>query len=297
MMPGGVTVALFHLGDAWDPAPIVSVPMRTEPSWSAFFAEFPTVEIPGALPGDTPTLLIRAWKGPSFKDTAFQMAWSFKTKPLGGVRPSDGALIPTPGLTGWGPGPDVGGGFYLGPLSIAPWPRITAPANQSVFAASEEITIRGEVVMESNMGEVVLTNLTLLANDAVLRSQNGPSPTLTASVNTLVPGSYTLRLASRGYLQWGSATSPYGPFTSGPVNVTIVAPSEVLLGAPHISNGQVSFNYTVNAGLKYVVKSSSDLVAWQPVLTNTPAATPSIFTESAAGGTARFYKVDRLPNP
>jgi hypothetical protein len=293
-MPGGATVALFRASDLPDAAPLASVRLRTD-QFSYFFAEFPTVEVPGVLPGDTATLVIRAWGGPSFEDTHYRSEWSFTTKPLGGIRPSDGVEIATPGLTGWGS--EDSSGFTLGPLSIWPWPRITMPINESVLAASEQTTIQCEVVMESNMGECVLTDLTLLANETVLRSQNGPSPKLTATVKSLAPGAYALRFVSSGYFQSGSARASYGPHTSAPVNITIVAPIETHLSTPDTTDNQVTFNYTVNPGLKYVVKTSSDLVNWDSLVTNAPSASPAVFADPAGVGASRFYKVDRLTNP
>jgi hypothetical protein len=234
-MPGGAMVSLYRMSDLPNGAPLASVRLRTD-QYSLFFAEFPIVEVPGTLPGATTTLVIRAWAGPSFDDTHYSGEWSFMTKPLGGIRPSDGVEISTPGLTGWGT--EDSRGLTLGPLSIWPWPRITAPTNQSVFVRSGQITVQSEVVMESNMGECVLTNLTLLANETVWRTQNGPSPTLTVSTNSVEPGTYSLRLVSSGYFQSGDATAPYGPHTSAPVNITVVADGTIVFKNLGIATSQ-----------------------------------------------------------
>jgi hypothetical protein len=73
--------------------------------------------------------------------------------------------------------------------------------------------------------------------------------------------------------------------------------TQVAISALAISNGQFSFNYTANAGLTYIVESSSDLLTWLPVSTNIATNNPVIFTDTSGLSAHRFYQVIRQPSP
>jgi hypothetical protein len=68
-----------------------------------------------------------------------------------------------------------------------------------------------------------------------------------------------------------------------------VAP--IVLTSPAISNNHFSFRYTANTGLTYVVQSSSNLLNWLPVSTNTATNSPVIFTDSSGLSAHRFYRI------
>src|SRR5215831_17239395 len=61
-----------------------------------------------------------------------------------------------------------------------------------------------------------------------------------------------------------------------------------VITSPAISNNHFSFKYTVNTGLTYVVQSSSNLLNWLPVSTNTATNSPAIFTDSSGLSAHRF---------
>jgi hypothetical protein len=79
-------------------------------------------------------MVVRAWQTSAGSFAAAKssgtFAWaevSFTSQPLGGTPPGGGLPIPTPGMTGWGPGPAAGGyqlqvpepsTFALGALGI-----------------------------------------------------------------------------------------------------------------------------------------------------------------------------------
>jgi hypothetical protein len=73
-----------------------------------------------------------------------------------------------------------------------------------------------------------------------------------------------------------------------------VAPPPITLSSPHIINGQFSFNYNVSPGSSYLVLSSSNLVNWVAVSTNTPAASPATFSAAVVSKAKKFYRVMRL---
>jgi len=124
LLPGGVTVGLFTPGST---APFATGVLGTTPATGPYIVTPPsqTVAIPGAAPGTTPTIFIRAWQGSSFAE-ALQSGgqfreWQYTTKPLGGD-PGGGALpITPPTLTGWGA--ETGTGYELNcipePSSVA----------------------------------------------------------------------------------------------------------------------------------------------------------------------------------
>jgi len=62
---------------------------------------------------------------------------------------------------------------------------------------------------------------------------------------------------------------------STPVNISVVAPVEVMLSAPLITT--VNFNLTTNGnpGLRYVVQNSPNLTNWSSLTTNTASRATS----------------------
>ena len=116
--PGGITVGLFEAGAT---TPLVTSLLRTDtPANAAFFATATQTAVTTSLPGTTPQFFVRAWTtsaGSFFAARANGLAWaewSFTSQPLGGTPAGGGLPIPTPGMTGWGPGP-VNGGFPIIP--------------------------------------------------------------------------------------------------------------------------------------------------------------------------------------
>ena len=115
----GVTVGLFESATAT--TPLVTTLLRSDtPANAAFFATSTQTATTSLPAGSTPTLYVRAWQTSAGSFAAAKNgagAWletSFTSQPLGGTPPGGGLPIPTPGMTGWGPGP-VAGGFQLVP--------------------------------------------------------------------------------------------------------------------------------------------------------------------------------------
>jgi hypothetical protein len=113
-LPGGVTVGLFEAGAT---TPLVTTLLRSDtPANAAFFATATQTAVTSSLPGTTPQFFVRAWNtsaGSYFASQANGLGWAewtFISQPLGGTPPGGGLPVPTPGMTGWGPGP-VNGGF------------------------------------------------------------------------------------------------------------------------------------------------------------------------------------------
>lgn len=74
-------------------------------------------------------------------------------------------------------------------------------------------------------------------------------------------------------------------------------PMEVNLFAAHANSGQFTFSYNADAGLTYVVESSTNLVDWLPLATNVAFSSPVQFTNALDQSGINFYRVGRLPNP
>jgi hypothetical protein len=126
-LAGGVTVALFMPGAS---APFATGLLGTTAQTAPFVVTpaSQTVAVPGASPGSTPAVTIRAWQGTSFANALVTPGfnwgeWTIVTKPLGGD-PGGGALpITPPTLTGWGPAD--GSGFELN-FTVGPEPSTIA---------------------------------------------------------------------------------------------------------------------------------------------------------------------------
>jgi len=115
-LPGTVTLGLFVAGST---TPFATGILGTAAATGPYVVTPPsqTVAVPGAAPGTSPTIFIRAWQGSQGFDAAKLTQnsnwreWQYTTKPLGGD-PGGGALpITPPTLTGWGA--ETGTGYEL----------------------------------------------------------------------------------------------------------------------------------------------------------------------------------------
>ncbi len=110
------------------------------------------------------------------------------------------------------------------------------------------------------------------------------------TVNNVAAGSYTLTAVATDN---GGATN-----TSAAVTVSVVTPVAVVItNSQRLSDTQFRLTYAANAGLLYVVERSALLTNFAGINTNTAASSSVTFTDSAAGGSQKFYRVGRLPNP
>ena len=187
-------------------------------------------------------------------------------------------------FTFWGG--NAGGFAYVRstPAVTPPPPtvNITKPVSGAAFAAPANVYLGASASVAGG----TVTNVQFFTNGVACASVAIPPFTLTAS-----------NLAAASYMLTAVATASGISATSGPVNISVVNPSPVNLSVPVLNSGQISFNYNVNPGLSYAVESSSNLLAWVPVVTNTPTVSPAPFSASTTNNGALFYRVARLPNP
>lgn len=168
------------------------------------------------------------------------------------------------------------------PGAAGPVVTITNPPDGSVFAAPASMT----VAADASLAGGTVTNVEFFLNGAPLGSvQAAP---FTVQPNNLAAGSYQFSAVATGN---GLST------TSSVVDVSVVIPIVVSNSAPMVTNGQFSFEYSANPGLRYVVQRSSNLLDWIPVATNTAAGNPERFTDEFVPEGSLYYRVGRLPNP
>jgi Bacterial Ig domain len=191
-------------------------------------------------------------------------------------------------LTGWGGEGMIGDRSFSytrsTPSLTPPTPTIsiTNPVSGAVFAAPANVSIGADAAVSGGM----VTNVEFFAN-GVSQGAVAVAPFTLTSV-ALAAGSYTLTAV---------ATASGISATSAVVNVSVVSPVVVNLSGAMLDNGQFSFSYTADAGLTYVVQSSSNLVDWVSLMTNVAPGSPVLFTNVSNPAGAGFYRVGRLPNP
>jgi len=189
-------------------------------------------------------------------------------------------------LTGWGGAGGSGDKSFSytrsTPAPPTPTISITNPAGGAVFAAPANVTIAANAAVSSG----TVTNVQFFTNGVALGSVLTAPFSLTA--NNLAAGAYALKAA---------ATAAGISATSTVVNVSVVNPVVVSLSGAAVNSDQFSFNYTANAGLTYVIQSSSNLMNWASLATNVASGNPMPFSGPFDSTGAKFYRVGRLPNP
>jgi plastocyanin len=160
---------------------------------------------------------------------------------------------------------------------------ITNPVNGAVFAAPANVTVQANAL--DTDGSV--TNVQFFAGDTLVGADTIAPYSIVAS--DLAAGSYALRAVAMDNRGLSS--------TEAVVNISVVSPVSVALSQPVISNGLFQFNYTANAGLRYVIENSSNLANWTAVTTNAASSSNEKFEEVFNVNLLRFYRVGRLPNP
>jgi len=167
--------------------------------------------------------------------------------------------------------------------NTAPSVTLTNPVNGAVFAAPANVAIQANA--SDTDGSV--TNVQFFANTTLVGADAATPYSIVAS--NLAAGSYTLRAVARDN---GGLSS-----TSSVVNISIVTPVSVALSPPLITNGMFQFNYTADAGLRYVIENSTNFATWTAVKTNAAVGSNEKFEETFSVNLLRFYRVGRLPNP
>jgi plastocyanin len=182
-------------------------------------------------------------------------------------------------------GSGMTGAVNVAAPNLPPSVAITNPAPGAVFAAPANVTIQASA--SGNGGTV--TNVEFLVDSTVLGDDT--TAPYSAVTNGLAAGSHTLSAI---------AANSTGLTATNSVSISVVNPTPILLSAPASpSSASFQFNFTANAGLRYVVARSTDLTAnnWIPLATNLAGSSSVTFTDINATVNPAYYRVGLLPNP
>ncbi len=166
--------------------------------------------------------------------------------------------------------------------TTTPTVTITNPTNGAVFAAPATVTVGATAAVSGG----TVTNVQFFTNGVSLGSVLTAPFSLTAG--NLAAGTYALTAV---------ATAGGNSATSSVVTVMVVIPPAVNLSGAGLINGQFSFNFAANAGVPYVIQSSSNLLDWVSLATNVATAGSVPFSGPFNPVGTKFYRVGRLPNP
>jgi chitinase len=134
-----------------------------------------------------------------------------------------------------------------------------------------------------------VTNVQFLIGSTVLT--NEAAAPFSAVTNNLASGSYTLSAV---------ASDNNGIKATNTATISVVTPVPVSISSPlRPSPTNFQFSYAANAGLRYVVQRSTNLLStnWFTLATNTAAGNPVNFADTNATANPGFYRVGRLLNP
>ncbi len=88
---------------------------------------------------------------------------------------------------------------------------------------------------------------------------------------------------------WGFVANASASLTMTYPNITLSADTGAGMG---MTPGGFRFQFSVPAGVTYVILASTDLATWSPIATNVAASTSAVFTDTkAANYSQRLYKV------
>lgn len=179
--------------------------------------------------------------------------------------------------------PFMQGAINVQAANVPPQITISSPANGSVVAAPATIDLSATATDSDG----TVTNVQFLQGTALLRNVANP------------PYSATARdLAAGDYLFSAVASDNGGVEATNTITIHVVTPVPIFLSKPQRpSRGSFQFSYSVNPGLRYVVRRSADLIHWIPLVTNTATTSTAMFLDQNATGSVAFYQVGRLPNP
>ena len=169
-------------------------------------------------------------------------------------------------------------------VTTVPSVQVTAPTNGTIYAVPANVTINAT----ANDTGGSITGVQFLVDANVLTNET--SGTFSATTNNLAVGSHSLTAI---------ATDSGGVKATNSVNITVVSPSPLTLGAAARSGTSFHFMYSANAGLSYFVQRSTNLesTSWSTLATNTASGSSVNFTDQNATANPGFYRVGRVPNP
>ena len=173
---------------------------------------------------------------------------------------------------------------------ITPDVWLTRAASKGLFNAFYETNATAFSPTNTEWAFGTLTNYASLHYTNWLAWLNGASPV------TLVGQQLVVHLISDD-IYLSMQVTVWGAGGSGGFAYQRSTPTPVNLSGAIINNGQFSFSYTADAGVSYVVQSSTNLVDWVSLATNVASSSPMFFTNTFNSTGANFYRVGSLASP
>jgi plastocyanin len=167
--------------------------------------------------------------------------------------------------------------------AVPPTISITNPADGLVLAAPAGLALQATAADSDG----TVTNVQFFQGATLLGGRAAAPYAL--GVSNLATGDYGFSAV---------ATDSTGLKATNAVTIHVVTAGPVLLSSPQlIGPGTFQFNYTANAGLRYLVQRSGDFANWTGLRTNTAAGSSVNFVDTNAPAGPAFYRVGLVPNP
>ena len=177
------------------------------------------------------------------------------------------------------------GSIVVSASAQPPQVTLSSPSSGAVFAAPADVTLQASVV--NGTGSV--TNVQFLVDATVVANvTNAP---FTAVAHGLAAGNHILAAVAQDNNSLKATNA---------VNISVVAPVPIVLGAPvWTSANTFQLNYSAAVGLRYFLQRATDPGAgvWVSLVTNTAAQAQETFTDTNAPAEGGFYRVGQVPNP
>lgn len=173
---------------------------------------------------------------------------------------------------------------------ITPDVWLTRAASKGLFNAFYETNVTALSPTNTEWAFGTLTNYASLHYTNWLAWLNGASPTTLVGQQTVVHLISDDIYISVQFTKWISSGN-------GGFAYQRSTPTPASLSGTVVNSGQFTFNYTANAGISYVVQSSTNLLNWVSLATNVAPGSPVLFTNALNSSDIEFYRVGRLPSP
>ena len=173
---------------------------------------------------------------------------------------------------------------------ISPDVWLTRAASKGLFNAFFETNATALSPTNTEWAFGAITNYASLHYTNWLAWLNGASPTTLVGQQAVVHLITDDIYISIKMTLWNSGGS--GGFAYQRSTPTLAS-----LSGAGINQGWFTFNYTAEAGVTYVVESSSNLVDWVSLETNVATGSQVLVSNAFDPTGASFYRIGRLPGP
>jgi hypothetical protein len=172
---------------------------------------------------------------------------------------------------------------------ITPDVWLTRATSKGLFNAFYETNATALSPSNTEWAFGPLTNYATLHFTNWLGWLNGQSPTTLVgqpAVLHLISDDIYLSIQFTAWTAGGSGGFAYERSTPVPISLAVT----------NAIGGQFSLSYNTDVGFTYVIQTSSNLINWSPLATNTAAGGSLVFSNAMSSMAAQFYRVERLTN-